>query len=75
MTETEAREMLRRVGKEYLVPVLAEGEFTCQQFADTNDVPYNVAKAAINRAVRDGAITEVGKRRVNGKTPRAYRLV
>jgi predicted ArsR family transcriptional regulator len=75
MTETEAREMLRRVGQEYLVPPLAEGEFTCQQFADTNEVSYSAAKEAIDRAIRAGAIVTVGRRKVNGRASRAYRLV
>lgn len=67
--------MLLRVGQEYLTPLLAEDEFTCQQFADLHGTSYGIARKALDRAIAAGAVIEVGRRRVNGKTPRAYKLV
>ncbi len=75
MTEEEARRLLRQVGQQYIVPQIAADEFTCQQFADENQVSYNTAKAAIARAVAAGSIIEVGVRKVAGRTVRAYRIV
>lgn len=75
MTETEAREMLLRVGREYIVPALAEDEFTCQQFADLHGISYNQAKPAIARAIAAGRVIEVGRRRTSGRAAAAYKLV
>lgn len=75
MTETEAREMLRRVGELYITPALADDEFTCQQFADLHGISYNQAKPAIKRAIAAGAMVAVGRRRTAGRAAEAYKLV
>lgn len=76
MTESEALRIMQQLATRYGVPALGEDEFTCQMFADEHGRSYNEAVTIMRRAIADGALEKVGKRRMpTGHTATAYRAV
>jgi hypothetical protein len=67
-------DLLREIAAAAGIPEpLHEGEFTVKMFMATNSLTEDVARAALERAERDGIIETVGKRVVDGKRVKAWR--
>lgn len=74
MTESELAKIMAEVFEQYGVPGLGEGEFTQAMFAQAQGITYEVGGRILQRALNDGAIAEVGQRKLtNGHTATAYR--
>lgn len=76
MTESDATHIMQQLAARYAVPSLAADEFTVQMFADEHGRSYNEAVTILRRALADGAVEKIGKRRMlTGHTAHAYRVV
>lgn len=74
-TESELHSQLAEVVAKYGVPELGPNEFTVAMLAEAEGLTHGQAASVVARAIKEGGLQPVGRRKRNGRVAQAYRAV